>query len=190
MEEAETNNSDGELVGEAKRGNSAAFETLVRRHYRSAFAAALALVGRAMDAEDVCQDAFVKALERLDSCRSPDKFRAWLLQIVRNRAHNYRDYQQIRTGKSLEDVSPPSDNNPEQDAARSELRGQLERALGQLTDIQRQVVLMHDLEGWKHQEIADALEMSTESSRQHLFVARKKLRQELGKDTARAYLHD
>lgn len=191
MEEAAgTDKSDAELVLAARRGDTAALEGLVRRHYRAAFATALSLVGSSMDAEDVCQDAFLRALERLDTCRSPAKFRPWFLKIVRNRAHNYRDYQRVRTGQSLDDVSPACSADPVHDAVRADLRSQLERALRLLTDVQRQVLLLHDLEGQKHQEIADLLGMSTESSRQHLFVARKRMRQELGQDTASVYLHD
>ena len=84
---------DAVLVARARRGEPAAFEALVRRHYRAAFAVALAVLGNRMDAEDVCQDAFVVAAERLDECRQPEKFAAWLLQVVRNRARNYVDYR-------------------------------------------------------------------------------------------------
>ena len=52
------------------------------------------------------------------------------------------------------------------------------------------VVLMHDMEGWKHQDIADSLEVSVESSRQHLFVARKRLQKLLGADSVKVYLHE
>ncbi|MCH7729611.1 MAG: sigma-70 family RNA polymerase sigma factor, partial [Planctomycetes bacterium] len=75
---------DATYVARARRGDASAFEALVRRHYRVAYAVALALLSNNMDAEDVCQDAFLKALERLDDCREPDKFASWLLRIVRN----------------------------------------------------------------------------------------------------------
>lgn len=173
---------DATLVGRARLGDSSAFETLVRRHYRAAYAAALGLVGNAMDAEDVCQDAFVKALDRLDECRHPDRFVGWLMRIVRNRAHNVREYQQLRATEALENTA--ATNPTVGDAAeRAELREQLERALGTITDVQRQIVLLHDLEGWKHREIANFLGVSEETSRQHLFVARKRLRAVLGNRT-------
>lgn len=190
MKQAEDQPTDAALVIAAKRGNSAAFETLVRRFYRPAFATALALVGNSMDAEDVCQDAFVKALDRLDDCRSPDRFKAWFLKIVRNRAHNFREYQQVRAGADINELPVAGRADPGRDTARSELRGQLEIALAELTEVQRQVVLLHDLEGLKHQDIADTLSMSLESSRQHLFVARKRLRKLLGADSVKVYLHE
>ncbi len=143
-----------------------------------------------MDAEDVCQDAFVRALERLEDCRSPDRFKSWLLKIVRNRAHNYREYQQVRAGTAIEDVAVAGRSNPSQDVVRSELRSKLEKALSELTEMQRQVVLLYDLEGWKHDDIAESLGVSIESSRQYLFVARKRLQKILGADSVTVYLHD
>ncbi len=172
--------TDASLVERARRGESAAFEGLVRRHFRAAYAVALALLGNQMDAEDVCQDAFIRALERLEDCRHPDRFAAWLLQIVRNRAHNFREYQRIRTGAPLEATPAASPTDLARDLERAELRRLLEAVLGELSEVQRQVILLHDLEGWKHRAIAEALGLSEVASRQHLFVARRQLRQRLG----------
>lgn len=172
----------GELVARARRGETTAFETLVRRHYRGAYAVALALTGNGMDAEDVVQDAFVRALEKLDDCREPSRFSGWLLQIVRNRAHNVRDYQRLREGTPLDEISATGAERSDREAEQRELRDRLERALATLTDAQREIVLLHDLEGWKHREIAAQLGISEVMSRQHLFVARKALRERLGAD--------
>jgi len=190
VEQTGARTSDASFVEQAKRGNSAAFETLVRRYYRAALATALSLVGNSMDAEDVCQDAFIRALERLEDCRSPDRFKSWFLKIVRNRAHNYREYQQVRAGAAIEDIAVAGRSNPGRDAVQSELRSKLESALAELTEVQRHVVLMHDMDGWKHQDIADSLKVSVESSRQHLFVARKRLQKLLGTDSVKVYLHE
>lgn len=143
-----------------------------------------------MDAEDVCQDAFVKALERLDTCRNPEKFAAWLMQIVRNRAHNFRDYQRLRSGPSLDVVTAAAPGSTHHDAERAELRQRLESALGELTPLQREVVLLHDLGGWKHREIAESLDLSEGMSRQHLFAARKRLRAHLGATALEEYFHE
>ncbi len=180
MAEAVVDLGDASLVARARRGESAAFEALVRRHYRAAYSVALAILGNGMDAEDVCQDSFVKALEKLEECRQAEKFVAWLLQIVRNRARNYRDYRRVRTAQPLDTISVASPLSPDRDAERSELRGVLEAAIGQLSEVQREVVLLHDLEGWKHREIGESLGLSEGAARQHLFAARKKLRELLG----------
>ncbi len=190
MAEPTTPVADETLVEEVRRGSAAAFDTLVRRHYRAAFAVALGTCGNAMDAEDVCQDAFLRALERLEDCRHPERFAAWLLRIVRNRAHNFREYRAIRAGVPLEGMSPTSSSDSARDLLRAELRGRLERALALLSTPERQVVLLHDLDGWRHREIANALEISETRSRQYLFHARRKLRDALGADVLQEYLHE
>lgn len=181
---------DRELVQRARAGDAGAFDTLVRRYYRAAYAVALSACGSAMDAEDVCQDAFIRALERLDDCRDPSRFGGWLLRIVRNRGHNLREYQQVRSGPPVDVVNPAS----EADAARAtelgELRGRLEEALAELSPVQREVVLLHDLDGWKHREIAEAIGTSEGMARQHLFNARKILRARLGDTAVREHIHE
>ncbi len=182
--------TDASLVARTRRGSSAAFEALVRRHYRVSYATALAILANGMDAEDVCQDAFLRALDRLDDCRDPNKFVAWLLQIVRNRARNYRDYRRVRMAQPLENTTVASSLRPDRDAERTELRGRLEEALGELNEVQREVVLLHDLEGWKHREIGEMLGMSEGAARQHLFGARRKLRELLGSDALKEHSNE
>jgi RNA polymerase sigma-70 factor (ECF subfamily) len=181
---------DATYVESARRGDALAFEALVRRYYRAAYAVALALLSNGMDAEDVCQDAFLKALERLDDCREPDKFASWLLRIVRNRAHNFRAYRRVRATESLELTGAAGREDSARDAERADLRKRLEDALGQLSEIQRQVVLLHDLEGLKHREIAGHLAISEGMSRQHVFNARRTLREILGVKTLREQFHE
>jgi RNA polymerase sigma-70 factor (ECF subfamily) len=178
---------DASLVARARRGDSAAYEALVRRHYRAAYSVAVGVVGNGMDAEDVCQDAFVKALEKLEDCRQPEKFVAWLLQIVRNRARNFLDYRRVRTAQPIDTLSVASTLSSDRDAERSELRGALEEALGELSEVQREVVLLHDLEGWKHREIGETLGLSEGAARQHLFAARRRMRELLGGDAVKEY---
>ncbi|HLA89751.1 MAG TPA: sigma-70 family RNA polymerase sigma factor [Gemmatimonadaceae bacterium] len=181
---------DADLVARAVRGDAQAFDQLVRRHYRAAFSLALGVLANRHDAEDVCQDAFVKALERLDDCREPSRFVQWLMVIVRNRALSYRSYRRIReTAELLPEIAEAPDS-PAVDAARAELGERLERALATLSKAQREVVLLHDLEGWKHKEIADLLEMTEVRSRQHLFVARRLLRERLGQALLKEYSHE
>lgn len=163
-----------ELVLRARRGDPAAFDQLVRRHLRAAYAIALAVLRRPAEADDIAQDAFVAALERLDDCREPARFSGWLLQIVRNRALHAIEKRKLRevatdevevaSGGAVTDVM---------------LRARLLAALATLSQIQREVVLLHDLDGWTHAEIAAALELTEVNCRQHLFTARRALRTEL-----------
>ena len=166
------------LVGRAKRGETVAFEELVRAYLRAAYAVALAVVGRPADAEDVAQEAFLAAFEQIDTCREPGHFAGWLLQIVRNRARNWLDRRRFRNVPAEDPAEGRVERAPP--GVEPMLRGRLLRALGDLGAVEREVVLLHDLEGWTHPEIAMALGISEVMSRQHLFLARRQLRAQLG----------
>ncbi len=154
-------------------------EVLARRHLRAAYVVALAVLGRPADAEDVAQEAFVVALERLESC-DPDRFSGWLVKIVRTRALNAVDKRRHREPAETEVDASPAPAVPLGDRG---LREQLVTALDGLSRIQREVVLLHDLEGWTHAEIAEALSLTEVNCRQHLFTARRALRAKLGATT-------
>ena len=165
-----------ELVARVRRGDPRAFEVVVRQHLRPAYVVALAVLRRPTDAEDVAQEALIVALERIDTLREAKHFRSWLLQIVRNQALNWRSRRRLRDvtreapSELAYDASPP-------DALAFRFR--LLEAMAVLGSTEREVVLLHDLEGWTHAEIAEALEISVVMSRQHLFQARRKLRTHL-----------
>ena len=171
-----TDVDDAELVRRTRAGDAAAFDTLVRRHFKSAYTVALAVMRNVMDAEDVCQDAFVRALERLDECREPARFGAWLGQITRRRALNALDARRVRATEPLEPDVAPGPSDAARDVERAELGAQLLAALAHLSDVQRTVVLMHDMDERTHKEIGDVVGCSEGMSRQHLFVARRVLR--------------
>lgn len=181
---------DADLVARCLRGDADAFDVLVRRYYRTAFAVALGVLGNRQDAEDVVQDAFVKAIDRLEDCREPAKFVQWMLVIVRNRALSHRTYRKIRETSELLPEIAEADDSPFVDAARSELADTLQSALATLSKVQREIVLLHDMDGWTHKDIADSLGITEVRSRQHLFVARKLLRERLGPSLLREYSHE
>ena len=175
---------DARLVERVLDGDAGAADALVRRYLRAAYATALAVTREPADAEDVAQDALVVALERLPDCRDPARFSAWLLRIVRNRALNHLRSRRLRDGLPLESASSVAGTgDPARDAGRAELRDRLRAGLETLTDKQREVVLLHDLEGWRHREIAQALGINEGTARYHLFHARRALRGHLGDDT-------
>jgi RNA polymerase sigma-70 factor (ECF subfamily) len=165
-------------VRRALGGEVRAFDELARAFLRPAYAMALAVVGRPADAEDVAQEALVAALGRIDTCRHPERFGPWLMQAVRNRARNWLAHRRLADVPA--DEAAMADHGRDGDAERGALRRQLLAALEAVTPVQREVVLLHDLEGWTHAEIAAALEISEVSSRQHLFNARRALRVRLG----------
>ncbi len=171
--------TDARLVERTRAGDGAAREALVRRYLRPAYAVALSVTRNVADAEDLAQEALVGALTRLDQCRDPARFAGWLFQGVRNRALN--QVTQRRTRADLLDGVPRGERG-EVDAGAVLVRRRLLAALDRLRPVQREVVLLHDLESWTHAEIAAGLEISEVMSRQHLFQARRAMREWLGEE--------
>jgi len=169
--------SDATLVSRARAGEEEAFAQLVRRYQRAAYSLALGVLGRHEDAEDAAQEAFLVALERLDECRDIERFAGWFMTIVRTRSLNLVRREGIRSTDPLPlHVRSPS-RGPLEGAELEELRSQLSKALGSLSSTQREVVLLHDLEGWKHREIAERLNMPSGTVRSHLHFARRRLKE-------------
>lgn len=171
--------SDAELVLLARSGDRDSFGELVRRYQRAAYAVALSVTGKHQDAEDAAQESFLVALQRLDDCRNPARFAGWLLAIVRNRARNLIRRESLRGGEQIPVSARTADPGPDRMADISALRSRLKEALSTLPELQREIVLLHDLEGWKHDEISAHLGIPSGTVRSHLHFARKALRAEL-----------
>ena len=148
-----TEPTDAQLVSRCRAGDSAAYEVLVRRHYRATYAVSYAVMRNTMDAEDVTQDAMMRALERLEECRDAEKFGAWLGQIARRRALNALDARRVRDAEPLAEELAESAADSANTAELNELRERLTAALDVLTPVQRNVVLLHDHDGRTHKEI-------------------------------------
>lgn len=182
---APSGSGDAGLVERARSGDRDAFELLVRRHLKAAHAMARRMTGDPHDAEDVCQEAFVRALERIEQCRRPEAFRGWLLTIIRNTALNLGERERLRSAEPLEGspeaaaVTSPV-RGPARDFEAAELRGRLREGLERLTETQRKVLLLHDYEGWTHAEIGAELGVAPGTSRYHLYAARGEMRSTLG----------
>jgi RNA polymerase sigma-70 factor, ECF subfamily len=159
------------LVRLAQAGEVHAFEALARQCGRAVYAIALAHLGRPADAEDVAQAVLLSALEHLEQCRQPERFDAWLLSMARNRSR--RALLRNRLWGVLQEAEAIADPTAGGDGAD---RQRMLRALGTLAARPREVVLLHDLEGYTHAEIARALSMTEEASRQHLSRAHRQLR--------------
>ena len=172
---------DATLVERTLAGNADAYTTLMRRHFDEAFSVARRLTVSDQDAEDACQEALARAYFRLRSCEEPEKFRGWLMQIVRHHAHNVRRYQSLRSTSSLEAATHiESAENSESLAETRELGERLRSALSKLSPVKQKVIHHHDVEGWNHFQISRALGISVLMSRRHLSDARKALRSMLG----------
>jgi RNA polymerase sigma-70 factor (ECF subfamily) len=132
-------------------------------------------------ARDFTQEAFVRAFERLDQYRGDAAFSTWLHAIAVSVSLNGLRKAKRHRGRerSLEDVGPLAapGRRPEPD-----LRERLRRAVDGLPDLYRTVFLMHDLEGYRHKDIAAAMGVAVGTSKARLFRARAKLREALGEE--------
>jgi RNA polymerase sigma-70 factor, ECF subfamily len=174
--------TDVALVARVRAGDARAADRLLERYFRACRAVALAVTGNEADADDACQEGFVAAIERIDSCEHPARFGGWLLQIVRNRARNLVRHHAVRAAEPLELHEVASGVSAAAELERGELRGRLLAALAELSGVHREVVLLHDLEGWKHEEIAGHLGLAAGTVRSHLHHARRHLRRILSED--------
>lgn len=170
---------DFALVDRVLRGDSDAYGHLVSRHMRRAFSIAFRILQHAEDAEDAVQDAFMRALERIDALDRSRPFGPWLYRIVVNKALNMRRSRTVRATDRIPDVTASTDASPAQVAERSALRQRLADAMATLSEKQRLIVQLADIEEYTSAEIATMLDLADGTVRWHLHQARKALRQQL-----------
>ena len=161
------------FVIEAQAGDSVAFAGLVRLHQRRAYAVARAIVLSHEDAEDAVQEAFLHAYRALDRFRPDQPFGAWLHRIVANAALDLARRRKVREADELPETIAAPFRDP---AERGELRERLQGALAQLAERQRAVIVLHDIEGFKHAEIGAMLGIPEGTARSDLHHARAFLR--------------
>ncbi|MCE2943034.1 MAG: RNA polymerase sigma factor [Gemmatimonadota bacterium] len=164
------------LVLAAQRGSADAFGHLVRRHQERAYAVARGIVLTHEDAEDVVQEAFLHAYRALDRFRPEQPFGAWLHRIVANAALDNTRRRKVRNTDELHDVHAAPFRDP---AVSRDLRERLRAALGTLPPRQRAVLVLHDVEGYKHAEIGGLLDIPEGTARSDLFHARAAMRRAL-----------
>ena len=171
--------TDTELVERVRQGESAAFDELVSRHMRRAFSVAFRLLGQREDAEDLVQEAFLTALEKIDTFESGRDFAPWFFRILVNRGLNARKARSRRYTEELPAEVAGGEASPLREAERSELREQLAAAIGTLPERQQVIVRLFELEGFTSPEIAEILALSDGTVRWHLHQARQALREVL-----------
>ena len=166
------------LVERVRQGDGQAFGKLVERYSDQAFAVAYGFLQHAEDTEDLVQDAFIRALEKIDSLGRGSSFGPWFYRLLVNAALNRRKYLARRQTQEVPEAATGSES-PAADADRAELRRQLAGALASLPSDLETVVILHDLEGFKHPEIAKILGIPEGTCRSHLWKARRQLREQL-----------
>jgi RNA polymerase sigma-70 factor (ECF subfamily) len=160
----EPERTDAELVTAAIAGQRAAEAALYRRHARGTAAVVIRLLGRTADAEDVLQDAFVTAFERLAQLRDPAQFRGWLVRIAISHVHRrFRRRRLLRAfglDRGHDDATLARlALSPLDTETRSEL-GRLDAAMADLPAQHRVAFMLRHVEGYELQEIADACDAS------------------------------
>lgn len=180
------------LVQAAKQGDVGAFEELVRRYDRNIFRIANHITHNAEDAEDVVQDAFLKAYQNLKNFQEQSRFYTWLVRIAVNESlMKLRKRRSDRTVSIDEDIDTGEDTipreiadwtpNPEQQYRQEELREILSKTIQGLPPSFRTVFVLRDVEGLSTEETAEALELSIPAVKSRLLRARLQLRERLNK---------
>jgi RNA polymerase sigma-70 factor (ECF subfamily) len=170
---------ESELVRRVQAGDEAAFTTLVERYLDPGFAAAIAVLRNPHDAEDAVQNAFIRALERIDQLQPGSPFGPWFYRVLRSTALNLRRREVLRSHDEIP-ASASAGSNPARELERGITRRMVLEALSELPEMQRLAVSLYDLEGYSHQEIADILGIAVGTSRAHVHHGRKTLRKQLG----------
>ena len=174
---------DSELVEQARKGDVAAYEELVRRHRDLAYRTAYVVAGSA-DAEDATQEAFIKAYYALDRFRAGSPFRPWLLRIVANEAINRRRSARRQAGLALRSAEgrPPDDAvpSPEGAALAQELQHELVAAVSELAPEDRLVIAYRYWFDLSEAEMAQALGCPRGTVKSRLSRALRRLRDRVG----------
>jgi RNA polymerase sigma-70 factor, ECF subfamily len=180
------------LVQAAKKGDIAAFEQLVKRYDRNVFRIAQHITQHREDAEDVVQEAFLKAYEHLPQFQEQSKFYTWLVRIAVNEAlmklRKRRPERMVSLDQDIEteDATIPREvadwsPNPEQLYDQGQLREILGRTIQGLPSSFRTVFVLRDVEGLSTEETAEALNLSVPAVKSRLLRARLQLRERLSK---------
>lgn len=167
---------DAALVVRARGGDREAFGALVDRYADQARRVARAVLQDPDDADDAAQDAFLAALVKLDQYDSARPFGPWLMRIVANAATDRRRRRKVRSAVSLDEGLVAGGPRPDVVAEREVLLGRLRTALGELPERRRIAVVLFDVEGYSHAEIARVLGIPEGTVRSEVFHARRKLR--------------
>jgi RNA polymerase sigma-70 factor (ECF subfamily) len=172
---------DDELVARCRKGDLSAFEAIYRRHSTSLFNLAYRMVGNASDAEDLLQEIFLLAYNKLPSYQGQAALGTWLYRVATNRCLDHLRSRAARNQAVTESLdgrerplsSAPVESTPE--------RLDLEQSVGRLPDSYRAAFLLYDVEGFDHKEVAAILGVAEGTSKSLVHKARLKIREHLGR---------
>ena len=178
--------SDYDLAQASSQGDMAAFETLYERHHRRVYSLCLRMVANPTEAEDLAQEVFIQLFRKLGSFRGESAFTTWLHRLTVN--HVLMHFR--KKGVKLEKTTEEGEIGDIQDLIqgvgerpRFVDRIALDKAIAELPPGYRTVFVLHDVEGFEHEEIGNLLGVSTGTSKSQLHKARMRLRDLLNKKT-------
>ncbi len=180
--------SDAAMVAQAVAGDRDAFRVLVERHSRTAFRVAYRMTGNEHDAEEVVQEALLRAYRRLAGFESRSNFGTWLYRIAVNCALDHVRARQRHTEQRVEpdpelpdlmDALPSADPAPDRLAENEQLRSRVAAAMRELTPVERAAFTLRHFEGCSIEEIGRALGLRTSATKNSIFRAVQKLRRAL-----------
>lgn len=173
--------SNSELVKKSQLGDRSAFEQLVIRHQELVFSLAYKLTGNSEMANDVAQEAFIRAWKAIEKFRGDSTFSTWIYRITVNTAWTLRKKAKKHNTLNIDDTYEPividEKKDPEMVAINSDLSSVLSKALNNLPVEQRIIVELKNIEGRSHKEIADYSDISVTAAKVRLHRAHQKLRQ-------------
>jgi RNA polymerase sigma-70 factor, ECF subfamily len=178
------------LVRRARNGELEAYDELVRRYQERIYATIYHMTSNHEDANDLAQESFIKAFQALKSFKGGSSFYTWLYRIAVNKTINFLKQRRNRIHMSLNDLdfnaehdpdllALVSDKTPRRETALTELQEKLNAALMKLSEPHRLAVILHDVQGLGHEEIAEVMGCNIGTVRSRLFYARQQLQAHL-----------
>jgi RNA polymerase sigma-70 factor, ECF subfamily len=176
--------ADFELAQVAANGNMVAFEEIYKRHHRRVYSICLRMLQNASEAEDLTQDVFIQLYRKIGSFRGDSAFTTWLHRMTVNQVLMHFRKRTVKYEKVTEEGETPDQVvtgsvNPEKMQIVDKIA--LESAISQLPDGYKNVFVLHDVEGFEHEEVARILGCSVGTSKSQLHKARLKLQKLLRK---------
>ena len=174
------------LVKRAKQGDLSAYDDLVRRYQERIYATVYHMTANHEDANDLAQEAFIKAYQALKTFKGGSSFYTWVYRIAVNKTINFLKQRKHKAQMSLDDldfnaehdpdlVALISDKTPRREVSLTELQEKLNAAMQKLSEPHRLVVTLHDVQGLSHEEIAEIMDCNIGTVRSRLFYARQQL---------------
>lgn len=171
---------EARAIARVQQGDAAGFDYLVEKYLRRVVSIAYGVVRNSHDAEDLAQEAFVRAFEGIGRFRAGEPFGPWIFRIATNRALDVLKHRTKFRHEELANTEPaPRRDETQLRATSSEIAQRIDAALAELPDMQRIVATLHIVEEFEHAEIATMTGLSEGTVRSHLSLARKKLKTRL-----------